>query len=50
MTTLPKLLGQLPDRFRWSLHNLVAHPVCELLHQAGLARAEEWLHSVTTPG
>lgn len=43
------LLGKLPTRFQWTLHNLVAHPVSELLYQAGFDDWGNWLHDVTVP-
>ena len=46
---LPVLLGLLPERFRWTLHNLVAHPLSEVLYQVGLRRWSEALHDATMP-
>lgn len=46
---MPILLGKLPARFRWTTHNLIAHPLSELLFQVGL---EDWgnrLHDWTIP-
>ena len=42
------LLGRL-GRFRWSLHNLVGHPLMEVLSQAGLHRWAERVHDLTVP-
>ncbi len=46
---LPRLLGRLPERFQWTLHNLVAHPLSELLFQAGLRRWSDKVHDLTVP-
>ena len=46
---LPVLLGLLPERFRWTLHNLVAHPLSEVLWQVGLRRWSEAVHDGTAP-
>jgi hypothetical protein len=40
--------------FRWSLHNLVAHPLSEAVYLLGLGtapfkRASNWIHDVTVP-
>ena len=35
--------------FKWSLHNLVAHPLSELMYLIGLERASNWIHDVTVP-
>lgn len=46
---LPRLLAKLPERFQWTLHNLVAHPVSELLFQVGLTHAADRVHDLTSP-
>lgn len=30
------LIDRVPPRFKWTFHNLVAHPVGELMYQIGL--------------
>jgi len=40
--------------FKWSLHNLVAHPLSELVYLLGLGsppfeRVSNWIHDVTVP-
>ena len=49
MHTLPALLAALPSRWRWTLHNLVAHPLSELLFQVGAERAANAVHDATIP-
>lgn len=46
---LPRILGRLPERFRWTAHNLVAHPLSELLFQVGLRRWSDAVHDLTVP-
>jgi hypothetical protein len=36
-------------RFAYTLHNLVGHPVSEVLHLLGLDRASTWIHDITLP-
>jgi hypothetical protein len=48
-TRLQRALGRLPERLRWPLHNLVAHPVSEALWQVGLRRLSDRLHDATVP-
>lgn len=36
-------------RFKWTLHNVVAHPLSEILHQIGMQRASNWIHDITIP-
>ena len=35
--------------FKWSLHNLVAHPLSELMYLIGLEQASNWIHDATIP-
>jgi hypothetical protein len=40
--------------FKWTLHNLVAHPLSELVYLIGLGtkraeRASNWIHDNTAP-
>lgn len=49
MHTLPKMLGRLPLRFQWTLHNVVAHPVSEILYQFGYESLGNALHDATVP-
>jgi hypothetical protein len=49
MNRLPHLLGKLPERFRWSLHNIVAHPLSEVLWQLGLRKWSDKVHNLTVP-
>ena len=36
-------------RCQWTLHNVVAHPLGELLYLVGFERAGNWIHDVTIP-
>ena len=48
--TLTKLfMTHLPHRFKWTLHNLVGHPLSEVLYQLGFEGASDWAHEVTAP-
>lgn len=35
--------------FSWTLHNIVAHPLSEILHLLGAKKASNWVHDVTIP-
>ena len=41
--------NRLPVRFRWTVHNLIAHPLSEILFQFGFARMSEFVHDWTMP-
>lgn len=43
------LFAALPERFRWTAHNLLAHPLSEVLYQLGLRAASDWIHDWTIP-
>lgn len=51
------VLGMLPYWFtlydrghlRWTLHNLLGHPIAELLHLVGLPTWGWWVHDRTLP-
>ena len=43
------LISRLPHRFRWTLHNLVAHPLSEVLFQLGFEDAGNVVHDATVP-
>lgn len=34
---------------RWTLHNLLGHPLSEVAHLLGLDRLAVWIHDVTVP-
>jgi hypothetical protein len=46
---LPLLLARLSPRWRWTLHNLVAHPLSEVLYQVGARAAANVVHDATVP-
>lgn len=48
--TLQRVLIRLPKRLQWTLHNIVAHPVSEILYQVNLHRWSNLVHDRTVPG
>ena len=36
-------------RFKYTLHNMVGHPLMELLYILGLESAASWVHDATLP-
>lgn len=44
-----QLFASLPERFRWTTHNLIAHPLSEILFQLGLGDWGNRLHDWTIP-
>ena len=43
------LFARLPERFQWTAHNLIAHPLSEVLFQLGLEDLGNSLHDWTIP-
>jgi hypothetical protein len=37
------------SRFEWTFHNVIGHPVAEILHILGATRWGEWFHDITIP-
>ena len=35
--------------FKWTLHNMVAHPLSELVYLAGFEQISNWMHDITIP-
>jgi hypothetical protein len=36
-------------RFKWSIHNLIAHPLSELIYLLGFEQTSNWIHDITIP-
>lgn len=36
-------------QFWWAVHNLIAHPLSEILYWFGLQQASNWIHDKTVP-
>ena len=49
LSRLPRLLGKLPDRFQWTVHNVLAHPISEVLFQVGFQELSEQVHDLSAP-
>ena len=47
--TLAHRIAKLPPRWRWTLHNLVAHPLSEVLYQLGARDLSVAVHDRTAP-
>jgi len=46
---MSKILSRLPERFQWTVHNLIAHPLSEIAYQCGLLELDAWIHDSTIP-
>jgi len=43
------LFARFPERFQWTFHNVVAHPLSEVLFQIGFEDAGNLLHDWSVP-
>ena len=44
-----KIISKLPERFRWTIHNVVAHPISEIVFQLGFEKISKSIHDNTIP-
>jgi len=44
-----KFLDKLPRRFQYTIHNVIAHPLMEILYQLGLHELSTKVHDSTVP-
>lgn len=44
-----KIRAASKEHFRWSIHNLVAHPLSEIAFLVGLRKLSDWLHDASIP-
>ena len=47
-STLTRLLSGLGP-FKWTLHNLMAHPLSEVVYLLGFENFSNWIHDSTVP-
>jgi hypothetical protein len=41
--------ARLPERFQWTFHNVIAHPLSEILFQIGFEDAGNQIHDWSIP-
>lgn len=46
---LRKALGTMPERWRWTVHNMLGHPLSEAAHILGMNRLSDAIHDGTVP-
>ena len=35
--------------FKWTIHNIIAHPISEIAHLLGAKKFSVWVHDITIP-
>jgi hypothetical protein len=43
------LVNKLPEKLKFAPHNIIAHPISEILHLLGLEALSIYLHDETIP-
>ena len=43
------LINKLPKKFKWTIHNVIAHPLSEIVHLVGASVLSEKIHDCTIP-
>ena len=46
---LQTVLGHLPERWRWTIHNVIGHPLSEFFYQRGQHVLSDKVHDITVP-
>ena len=46
---MKKFINKLPERFKWTIHNVIAHPLMEITYQLGFVTFSEKIHDSTIP-
>jgi hypothetical protein len=46
---MKKTINKLPQKFKWTLHNVVAHPLMEITHLLGFTNLSKKIHDSTCP-
>lgn len=43
------IINRFPERFKWTIHNLIAHPLSEIFYQFGFEDLSNKIHDSTIP-
>ena len=46
---MEKTINNLPQKYKWTIHNVIAHPLMELAHLLGNSQLSEFIHDSTIP-
>jgi hypothetical protein len=46
---IKKIINILPIRYKWTIHNLIAHPLSEIVHLLGNTDIANKIHDCTLP-
>lgn len=46
---MKKIINLLPKKYKWTIHNLIAHPLMEICYQLGKESLSQKIHDCTVP-
>jgi hypothetical protein len=46
---MKKIINKFPDKFKWTIHNIVAHLLSEIFYLLGLQNISDIIHDSTIP-
>lgn len=46
---MKKIINKLPKKYKWTIHNLIAHPISEIIHLLGNTNLATKIHDCTIP-
>lgn len=46
---MKKIINNFPDKFKWTIHNIVSHPLSEVLYLLGFSALSDIVHDSTVP-
>lgn len=46
---MKNIINKLPDRFKWTIHNIIGHPLSEIVFQLGMKKVSDKIHDITAP-
>lgn len=46
---MKKMINRFPDKFKWTIHNVVAHPLSEVFYLLGFQTISDIIHDSTIP-
>jgi len=49
LSRMGRFRAALNKHFAWTFHNLIAHPLSEIVHLVGLSRLSDWIHEASMP-
>ncbi len=46
---MKKIINALPKKYQWTIHNLIAHPLMEIIYLSGRESLSQKIHDCTIP-